>query len=81
MNKLSGLAAASLSVEPRLKAFGRPVDIVFGAEDRYLNTGVAQEFHRLFPHSELHLISHAAHYVQLDEPAEVAARILAVGSI
>ncbi len=68
--------AKRAAAEPRLKSFGRPVEIVFGAEDQYLDPGVAQEFHQLFPRSGVHLISHAAHYVQLDAPDAVATQIL-----
>ena len=55
-----------------------PVRIVFGAADPYLNVGVARRFHELFPRSELFLLPTARHYVQVDEPAEVARVILAL---
>lgn len=58
----------------RLRAFPRPVRIVFGAADPYLNTSVARTFHRLFPRSEL--LPGARHYVQIDEPEHVARLIL-----
>jgi pimeloyl-ACP methyl ester carboxylesterase len=61
---------------PALRAFGRPVRIVFGAADPYLNAGVARRFHRLFPASELFLLPGARHYVQVDEPKQVAGLIL-----
>ena len=57
---------------PRLQRFPRPVRIVFGAADPYLNPWVARGFHQLFPASELYLLDGARHYVQLDEPAQVA---------
>jgi haloalkane dehalogenase len=60
----------------RLAAFPAPVRIIFGAADPYLNTSVAQTFHRLFPGSELHLLPGARHYVQVDEPEQVARLIL-----
>jgi haloalkane dehalogenase len=56
---------------PRLQRFTRPVRIVFGAADPYLNPRVARHFHALFPTSDLYLLDGARHYVQLDEPAEV----------
>ncbi len=59
-------------VVPRLKQFRKPVRIIFGADDPYLNSSVATEFQRLFPGSELFLIKNAAHYVQLDQPEQVA---------
>ncbi|HEY3894079.1 MAG TPA: alpha/beta hydrolase [Pseudonocardiaceae bacterium] len=60
----------------QLRAFERPVRIVFGCDDPYLNTRVARRFARLFPASELELIEGARHYVQVDEPEVVAAAIL-----
>jgi haloalkane dehalogenase len=56
---------------PRLQQFKKPVHIVFGADDPYLNTGVAAEFKRLFSASSLHLVPQAGHYVQLDDAEEV----------
>jgi len=41
-----------------------------------LNEGVAQKFHELFPASDLFLLSSARHFVQMDEPEEVARLIL-----
>ncbi|WP_310397164.1 alpha/beta hydrolase [Hymenobacter sp.] len=55
-----------------LRGFAVPVQIIFGALDPYLNARVAQQFHQLFPGSELHLLPHARHFVQIDAPAEVA---------
>jgi haloalkane dehalogenase len=63
---------------PRLRRFDRPVRIVFGAADPYLNAGVARRFHALFPTSELFLLEGARHYVQMDEPGQVARLILAI---
>jgi len=55
-----------------LRRFGPPVRVVFGARDRYLNPRVARNFAALFPHGELHLIDGAGHYVQVDQPQQVA---------
>src|SRR5512139_264 len=63
---------------PKLREFRRPVRIIFGDADHYLNKGVAQRFHELFPVSELFLVPGARHFVQMDEPAEVARLILAM---
>jgi haloalkane dehalogenase len=57
---------------PRLKDFRGRVRIIFGASDPYLNAGVAQSFHKLFPTSDLFLLKGARHFVQMDEPEEVA---------
>ncbi|HEU4896701.1 MAG TPA: alpha/beta hydrolase [Actinomycetota bacterium] len=68
--------AAGTAALPRLRRFTRPVRIIFGAADPYLNTRVARRFHALFPTSELFLLPGARHYVQLDEPHQVARLIL-----
>jgi haloalkane dehalogenase len=61
---------------PKMRAFGRPVRIIFGDADPYLNRGVAKRFHELFQTSELFLLPGARHYVQVDGPEEVARLIL-----
>jgi haloalkane dehalogenase len=63
---------------PEVRRFARPVRIVFGAADPYLNVRVARRFHELFQDSELFLLPTARHYVQVDEPEEVARLILAL---
>ena len=49
-----------------------PVRIIFGGADPYLNQSLAQKFHKLFPRSELFILPGARHFVQMDEPQEVA---------
>jgi haloalkane dehalogenase len=61
---------------PRLREFRRPVRIIFGDADPSLNSGVARTFHVFFPESELFLIPGAGHFVQMDEPEQVARLIL-----
>jgi len=61
---------------PLLKAFARPVRIIFGAGDPYLNPGVAEHFHEAFPTSELFLLP-TGHWPQLDDPEAVAGLLLA----
>ncbi len=63
---------------PLMQAFTRPVRIIFGESDPYLNRNVAQRFQELFPTSDLFLLPGARHYVQVDEPEEVAQLILSV---
>src|SRR5215813_3877136 len=65
---------------PKLKEFRRPVRIIFGDADYSLNSGVARTLHEYFPRSELFLIPDARHFVQLDEPEQVARLILAMPS-
>ena len=75
---LLGTVRAGTKNVAMLKEFKRPVRIIFGADDPYLNKGVGQRFHALFPTSDLFLIPEARHFVQMDEPAEVARLILSV---
>jgi pimeloyl-ACP methyl ester carboxylesterase len=63
---------------PKLQEFRRPVRIIFGDADPYLNKGVARRFHECLPGSELFLLPGARHFVQMDEPAQVARLILAM---
>ena len=65
---------------PKLKEFRPPVRIIFGDADLSLNSGVARTFHEFLPGSELFLIPGARHFVQLDEPEQVARLILAMPS-
>jgi haloalkane dehalogenase len=62
---------------PELNAFQRPVRIVFGARDPYLNRGIAESFNELLPTSDLFLLP-ARHYVQVDRPRRVAQLLLTV---
>jgi haloalkane dehalogenase len=73
----SAMAAGTAAI-PRLREFTRPVRIIFGAADPCLNRQVARRFHQLLPTSELFLLDGARHYVQLDEPQQVARLILAI---
>jgi haloalkane dehalogenase len=50
---------------PELRRFQPPVRVVFGARDRDLNPRVARQFAALFPHSQLHLLDGAGHFVQV----------------
>ena len=62
---------------PELKTFDRPVRIIFGAGDPYLNSGVAEHFHEAFPTSELFLLQ-KGHWPQIDGSEEVAHLLLGV---
>jgi haloalkane dehalogenase len=57
---------------PELRRFAPPVRVIFGACDRALNPRVAKNFVSLFPNSELHLLDGAGHFVQVDQPQQVA---------
>jgi haloalkane dehalogenase len=61
---------------PQLRRFAPPVRIIFGARDRSLNPRVARNFAALFPCSDLHLLDDAGHFVQVDQPQQVAGLIV-----
>lgn len=61
---------------PELSTITVPTDIVQGAADPYLTTGVAREFHELLPNSTLTIVEEAGHFVQIDAPEVVAQAIL-----
>jgi len=61
---------------PDMRGFAPPVRVIFGARDRTLNPRVARNFAALFPHSELHLLPDAGHFVQVDQPEQVAGLIM-----
>jgi pimeloyl-ACP methyl ester carboxylesterase len=75
---LVGAIRAGSKAASKLKELRRPVRIIFGASDPYLNKGVAQTFHELFPASDLFLLPTARHFVQMHEPEEVARLILSM---
>jgi len=63
---------------PDLKAFARPVRIIFGAEDPYLNPGVARSLHEALPTSDLSLLPKKGHWPQLGGAPEVAQLLLSL---
>ena len=77
---LLGTVRAGTKFISKLKEFKRPVRIIFGDDDPYLNRGVAKKFHEFFPTSDLFLLPTARHFVQMDEPEEVARLIVSIAS-
>jgi hypothetical protein len=75
---LRSMVRSRTKMIPKLREFRRPVRIIFGDADPSLNSGVARTFHEFPPESELFLIPGARHFVQLDEPKQVARLILAM---
>jgi haloalkane dehalogenase len=69
---LLGTVISRRRMRAHARAFRRPVSIIFGARDRYLNPRVARPFQQLFPNARLTLLPNARHYVQVDEPEKVA---------
>jgi pimeloyl-ACP methyl ester carboxylesterase len=55
-----------------LRQFNRPVRVLFGDADPYLNANVGRDLAHMFPHADLQLVAGARHFVQMDEPARVA---------
>jgi haloalkane dehalogenase len=60
----------------QLRRFAPLVQVIFGSHDRYLNPRVARQFADLFPNSQMHLLDDAGHYVQVDQPEQVANLIM-----
>jgi pimeloyl-ACP methyl ester carboxylesterase len=60
---------------PELRRFERPVSVVFGEDDPYLNRNVARDLTGLFPQAHLELVPRARHFVQMDQPERVAQEI------
>lgn len=59
-----------------LSGYQKPVKIIFGEEDPYLNPKVARGFSDLFPNASVCLIPDAAHFVQLDQAEAVMHAII-----
>jgi haloalkane dehalogenase len=66
---------------PDLKMFARPVRIIFGAEDPYLNPGVARSLHEALPTSDLALLPKKGHWPQLGGAPEVAQLLLSIPEV
>jgi len=71
---LAVLAATERSDE--LRSLATPVRTAFGDNDPYLTTAYGTALAALFPHGEATPIAGAAHFPQLDAPADVARAIL-----
>jgi haloalkane dehalogenase len=56
--------------EGRLRALGVPALIVWGAQDRFAEVGLAHRFHEELPGSELLILDDAGHFVWEDAPDE-----------
>jgi len=59
-----------------LRTFPAPVRVAFGENDPYLSAAYGQALAALFAHGEAAPIAGAAHFPQLDTPADVARTIL-----
>lgn len=75
-NGLLQTALDRMKSVPQLRSFERPVKIIFGDKDPYMNVKVAQRFQSYFPKAELFILPDTHHYLQVDEPKKVAELIL-----
>ncbi len=75
--ELHATVAADTARAGELAAFARPVGLIWGASDLYMNRGVAEHLHALFPASDLTLLP-LGHWPQIDGPEEVARALLAL---
>lgn len=66
------IAKRNLARVPELKAYAKPVSIIFGEKDKSFTKGLGEEFHTMIATSELHIIQGAVHYPQIDKSKEVA---------
>ncbi len=62
---------------PDLSGLDRPVGLIWGAGDPYLNVGVAEHLKGLFPDADLAVLQ-AGHWPQIDSPHEVGKALLAL---
>ena len=76
VDALWGEIDARANQNDRMKAFIKPVRIIFGRDDPFLNAGVAESFAKTFSNRCIQLISGANHYVQLDQATLVAQSML-----
>jgi haloalkane dehalogenase len=74
---LIGDVTARAANDPKLRAFPGRVELVWGTRDPYLNTGVGTALAERFPHATFTGVDDAHHYIQVDRPDAVAARITA----
>lgn len=74
-NLVPAVLAATERTE-ELRNLPAPVRVAFGENDPYLTTAYGAALAALFPHGEATPIAAAAHFPQLDAPADVAHAIL-----
>lgn len=60
---------------PQMEALDIPAKVIWGANDPYLNVGVAEDFRSHLKHASLRLIA-AGHWLQIDEPELVTSEML-----
>ena len=61
---------------PELARFDKPVQLIWGADDRYLSPAVAKDLAAQFPRAKLSVLNDAVHWPQCDRPDDVARAML-----
>jgi pimeloyl-ACP methyl ester carboxylesterase len=69
--------AHTLAAAERLPGFDRPVLLAWGGDDRLFPLDLAKRLAARFPNARLEVVPNARTFVPLDEPARLAALILA----
>ncbi len=65
-----------LEIEQDLRRLSLPVLIIRGDADPYLEPAIAERLHKEIPHSAVVHIATGGHFIQEDEPEQVAAALL-----
>ncbi len=60
---------------PLMEALDVPAKIIWGENDPYINVGVAKDYQSHLPHASLKLLA-AGHWLQIDEPEQLAKEML-----
>jgi haloalkane dehalogenase len=60
---------------PEMEALDIPIKLIWGGNDPYFSTDVAEDFRSHLKHSSLHVIQ-AGHWLQVDAPEQVAKEML-----
>jgi pimeloyl-ACP methyl ester carboxylesterase len=76
-NVLRGEVGVRAEKVEAMRSFPGQVRVIFGEDDKVMNVEMAKEFQDVFPNSQLHIIGDANHFVQLDQPQQVADLIAA----
>ena len=63
------------SIQERLGNLNVPTQIIWGEEDGVFPEMISDFWQAFYPHSELHTVPRAGHYIQEDAPQEVVALI------
>lgn len=65
-----------LGLRSRLRTIEQPVLVLWGDQDAHIESGLAEPPQEWVPRLELHRFPEASHWVHMDEPVEIGARML-----